>query len=70
MDPRTGDYALVNGRDYRLDAARRGVGPRALPAELSSARPPCSDQRVDGVALLAVDVCEARVVGLLDLEPR
>ena len=23
MDPRTGDYALVNGRDYRLVASRR-----------------------------------------------
>ena len=32
MDPRTGDYALVNGRDYRLAPLDARLGARALPA--------------------------------------
>ena len=43
MDPRRGDYALVNGRDYRLAAARRGLGARALSAAFSSARRACTE---------------------------
>ena len=31
-----GDHALVNGRDYRLDAARRELGARALPGRAQS----------------------------------
>ena len=38
MDPKTGDYALVNGRDYRLDPLDADVGARALPAGLRCRR--------------------------------
>ena len=37
MDPRTGDYALVNGRDYRLEQLDAGWVLERFPAELSSA---------------------------------
>ena len=37
MDPRTGDYALVNGRDYRLEPFDAGWVLERFPAELSSA---------------------------------
>ena len=36
MDPRTGDYALVNGRDYRLELLDADWVLERLPAELSS----------------------------------
>ena len=38
MDPRRGDYALVNGRDYRLDALDAAWVLERFPAELSSAK--------------------------------
>ena len=38
MDPRRGDYALVNGRDYRLDELDTAWVLERFPAELSSAR--------------------------------
>ncbi len=38
MDPRRGDYALVNGRDYRLDQLDAGWVLERFPAELSAAR--------------------------------
>ena len=37
MDPRTGDYALVNGRDYRLDPLDAAWVLDRFPADLSSA---------------------------------
>ena len=37
MDPRTGDYALVNGRDYRLEPVDAEWVLERFPAELSSA---------------------------------
>jgi hypothetical protein len=37
MDPRTGDYALVNGRDYRLEPFDAERVLERFPAELSSA---------------------------------
>jgi hypothetical protein len=37
MDPRTGDYALVNGRDYRLEPLDAEWVLERLPADLSSA---------------------------------
>ncbi len=36
MDPRRGDYALVNGRDYRLESIDTGWVLERFPAELSS----------------------------------
>ena len=36
MDPRTGDYALVNGRDYRLDPLDAAWVLDRFPADLSS----------------------------------
>jgi hypothetical protein len=36
MDPRTGDYALVNGRDYRLEPFDAQWALERFPAELSS----------------------------------
>ena len=36
MDPRTGDYALVNGRDYRLELLDADWVLERFPAELSS----------------------------------
>ena len=36
MDPRTGDYALVNGRDYRLAPLDADWILERFPAELSS----------------------------------
>jgi hypothetical protein len=36
MDPRTGDYALVNGRDYRLESFDDDWVLERFPAELSS----------------------------------
>ena len=36
MDPRTGDYALVNGRDYRLEQLDAAWVLERLPADLSS----------------------------------
>ncbi len=69
MDPRTGDHALVNGRDYRLAPLDADLGARALPARSSELRPPRPDQRVDGIALLAVDVAQDGR-GLLDLDAR
>ena len=36
MDPRTGDYALVNGRDYRLDPLDASWVLDRFPADLSS----------------------------------
>ena len=38
MDPRRGDYALVNGRDYRLDELDTAWVLERFPAELSSAQ--------------------------------
>jgi hypothetical protein len=38
MDPRTGDYALVNGRDYRLEPLDALWVLERFPADLSSAR--------------------------------
>ena len=38
MDPRRGDYALVNGRDYRLDELDAAWVLERFPAELSSAK--------------------------------
>lgn len=38
MDPRRGDYALVNGRDYRLEPLDAGWILERFPAELSAAR--------------------------------
>lgn len=38
MDPRTGDYALVNGRHYRLTPLDAGWVLERYPAELSSVR--------------------------------
>lgn len=40
MDPRTGDYALVNGRDYRLDALDAAWILDRFPADLRSATTP------------------------------
>ena len=37
MDPRTGDYALVNGRDYRLEQLDADWVLERFPAQLSSA---------------------------------
>jgi len=37
MDPRRGDYALVNGRDYRLEPFDAEWVLERLPADLSSA---------------------------------
>ena len=37
MDPRTGDYALVNGRDYRLEPHDAAWVLDRFPADLSSA---------------------------------
>lgn len=37
MDPRRGDYALVNGRDYRLEALDADWVIERFPAEISSA---------------------------------
>ncbi|MBA2742348.1 MAG: hypothetical protein H0U46_10095, partial [Actinobacteria bacterium] len=37
MDPRTGDYALVNGRDYRLEPLGAGWVLERFPAELETA---------------------------------
>ena len=37
MDPRTGDYALVNGRDYRLSPLEADWILEQFPADLSSA---------------------------------
>jgi hypothetical protein len=37
MDPRTGDYALVNGRDHRLEPLDATWVLEHLPADLSSA---------------------------------
>jgi hypothetical protein len=37
MDPRTGDYVLVNGRDYRLPLLDAGWILERFPADLSSA---------------------------------
>jgi hypothetical protein len=37
MDPRTGDYARVNGRDYRLEPLDAEWVLERLPADLSSA---------------------------------
>ena len=37
MDPRTGDYALVNGRDYRLEPLDAAWVLERFPADLSSA---------------------------------
>jgi hypothetical protein len=37
MDPRRGDYALVNGRDYRLEPLDTDWVLERFPAELSSA---------------------------------
>ncbi len=37
MDPRTGDFALVNGRDYRLDPLDAEWVLERFPADLSSA---------------------------------
>jgi len=34
MDPRRGDYALVNGRDYRLEPLDDGWVLERFPAEL------------------------------------
>ena len=67
MDPRRRDYALVNGRDYRLPPLDADWVLERFPAELSSARSPRPDQRVDCVALLAADVAQ-HALGLLDLE--
>ena len=38
MDPRRGDYALVNGRDYRLDELDAAWVLERFPAELSSVK--------------------------------
>jgi hypothetical protein len=40
MDPRTGDYALVNGRDYRLPSLDASWVLGRFPADLSSAAVP------------------------------
>ena len=37
LDPRTGDYALVNGRDYRLEHLDAGWILERFPATISSA---------------------------------
>lgn len=37
MDPRTGDYALVNGKDYRLEPLDSAWILEHFPAELGSA---------------------------------
>ena len=55
MDPRRGDYALVERSRLPPRAARRRLGPRAFPGRAQlGARSPCPDERVDRVALLAV----------------
>ena len=58
MDPRTGDFALVNGRDYRLGPLDAAWVLERLPGGAQRARPPCPDERVDRVALLAADVAK------------
>ena len=37
MDPRRGDYALVDGRDYRLEPLGAGWVLERFPTDLSSA---------------------------------
>ena len=45
MDPRRRDYALVNGRDYRLEPLDARVGARAVPRPWTrrSGRPEARD---------------------------
>ena len=54
MDPRTGDYALVNGRDYRLEPLDAAWVLDRFPADLSSATGSRSDERVDRVTLVTL----------------
>ena len=58
MDPRTGEYALVNGRDYRLEPLDAAWVLERFPADLSSVPVAGPDERVDRVAVLAADVAE------------
>ena len=69
MDPRRGDFALVNGRDYRLERARRRLGARALPGRPQLGSGLLALTIVSMASRSSPSTSRSTVVGLLDLEP-